>query len=84
MTTHRINGLVIETTHEFPPIPIRSFDWSAVLDSYDGAIGSGWQPVGSGKTEEAAIADLLAQIEEYDDAYAEEEAADMRREERGR
>jgi hypothetical protein len=84
MSTHKIGRLVVHTHHEFPPIPIRSFDWSAVLDSYDGAPDAGWQPVGSGTTEERAIADLLHQIAEYQDGYDADEAADFRREEHGR
>ena len=53
--------LKVRTSHEFPPIPIRSFDWSAVDDStYDGE----GCPIGRGATEQEAIDDLLAQIEE--------------------
>lgn len=59
----------ISTTHEFPPIPIRTMDWSAVdADTYDcdcdqdGYFSLG--PVGRGATEAEAIADLLEQIEE--------------------
>lgn len=49
----------IRTTYVYPPIPVRDFDWSAIDDStYDGE-GS---PIGYGPTEEAAIADLLAQL----------------------
>lgn len=54
----------IVTSFVYPPIPIRSFDWSAVFDDYDGAPDAGWQPQGSGPTEEAAIADLLERAEE--------------------
>jgi hypothetical protein len=51
----------IRTSFDYPPIPNRSFDWSAIDDdTYDGP-GS---PIGSGPTKEAAIADLLAQIAE--------------------
>jgi hypothetical protein len=54
-------GRNIRTTHEFPPIPIRSMDWSAVDDdSYDGE-GS---PIGRGATEAEAVADLIEQIED--------------------
>jgi hypothetical protein len=53
-------------THDYPPIPIRSFDWSAHLDGYDGAPDAGWQPVGHGATREAAIADLKNEIEEHE------------------
>lgn len=65
MTTHihlAHNGpmTVVETNFEYPPIPIRSFDWAAVTSEYDGE----GCPIGRGETEEEAIADLLAQIEE--------------------
>jgi hypothetical protein len=82
MTVHEIDGWTIHVSHEFPPIPIRSFDYCATLSDYDGSEDAGWQPVGSGKTPDAAIADLLAQIEAYDDQREADEAADMRREER--
>jgi len=50
----------IVTTYDPPPIPIRDFDWSAYVEGeYD--IG---QPIGHGKTEADAIADLITQIEE--------------------
>jgi len=85
MTTHTLpDGTVIHTEHDYPPIPIRSWDWSAHLDDYDGAPDAGWQPVGHGRTEDEAIADLLRQVEEYDDGYEADEAADFRREEHGR
>lgn len=50
----------IKTRHDFPPIPDRRFDWSAVDDDtydYD-------QPIGHGATEAEAIADLLEQLED--------------------
>jgi hypothetical protein len=51
----------IRTEYVYPPIPVRDFDWSAVDDdTYDGP-GS---PIGTGATEQAAIADLLQQIGE--------------------
>ncbi len=49
----------IRTEHVFPPIPLRQFDWRAVLDDYEPGC-----PMGEGPTEAAAIADLLQQIEE--------------------
>lgn len=61
---HMRDGLVIETSFDYPPIPVRDFDWSAVTDNYDGELDAGFQPVGRGRTEEAAIADLLEQIKE--------------------
>lgn len=52
--------LEIITTHVYPPIPIRSMDWSAVREGYepDSRCLVGW-----GRTEAAAIADLLEQEE---------------------
>lgn len=55
----------IRTSYDYPPIPIRSMDWSAVDDdTYDGP-GS---PIGRGATEAEAIADLEEQIQERVDA----------------
>jgi hypothetical protein len=65
MTTHKLKGLVIRTSHIRPPIGTLQFDWSAVLDDYDGAPDSGFQPVGYGPTEQAAITDLLDEIEDH-------------------
>lgn len=42
-------------THHRPPIPVRSFDWSAYRDGYDEGDLIGW-----GATKEEAIADLLS------------------------
>jgi hypothetical protein len=46
----------IKTRFIHPPIPIRSFDWEATRDGYDKG-----DPVGFGRTEELAKADLLEQ-----------------------
>ncbi len=59
----------IVTQHEFPPIPIRSMDWSAVdADTYDCDCDQdgfySLAPIGHGATEAEAIADLRAQLEE--------------------
>ena len=51
----------IITHFEYPPIPIRDFDWSAVRDGYDAG-----DLIGRGKTEADAIADLLALEDEND------------------
>jgi hypothetical protein len=52
----------ITTKYVYPPIPIRSFDWSAVDDdTYDGP-GS---PIGTGATEAEAIVDLCGQLAEH-------------------
>ena len=45
--------LTIKTSFDYPPIPIRSMDWSAWYDGYE---ESG--PYGHGATEAEAIADL--------------------------
>lgn len=63
----------ITTSYDFPPIPDRSMDWSAIdEDTYDcdcdqdGFFSLG--PIGRGRTEAEAIADLLQQIEDQADA----------------
>lgn len=60
----------IQTEYWPKPAPQRSHDWSAIdLDTYDGAEDSHPRShcVGYGETEEEAIADLKAQLEEYDE-----------------
>jgi hypothetical protein len=69
MTIHHINGIKVRTSFEYPPIPIRDMDWSAVDDStYDADCDEdgffSTCPIGRGETEQEAIADLLEQIEE--------------------
>ena len=49
----------IKTEFWAKPIPLRQFDWSATEDSYEPGL-----PVGYGRTEQEAIADLLEQIED--------------------
>lgn len=52
----------IRTEFVYPPIPIRDYDWSAVDDqTYDGDPS---QPIGRGRTEWAAIDDLMEQMDE--------------------
>jgi hypothetical protein len=52
----------IKTNFEYPPIPVRRFDWNAIDDdTYDGH-GS---PIGYGATEAEAIADLMEQLAEH-------------------
>lgn len=54
----------IRTVNAFPPIPIRDFDWHAYdADTYDGE----GCPVGYGRTEAEAIANLKEQLGEADD-----------------
>ncbi len=56
----RIPGVLrpIVTKHVYPPIPCRSHDWSATFEDYD--LGD---LTGHGATEQAAIDDLLEQLE---------------------
>lgn len=67
MALHQRNGVVIHTCFEYPPIPTRSLDWSAVTDDYDcdcdidGFFST--CPIGHGATEQDAIDDLLEQME---------------------
>ncbi len=63
----------IITWHEYPPIPIRCCDYGAVDDdTYDGP----GCPIGWGETPEAAIADLMTQIEERECPTPPQESAD--------
>lgn len=48
----------VVTSHVFPPIPLRQFDWCAYFD------GDEEGPQGWGGTEDAAIVDLLQTVEE--------------------
>lgn len=49
----------IVTKYDPPPIPLRNFDWHAVTTDYDEG-----EPIGYGRTEAEAIADLREQLEE--------------------
>ena len=69
MAIHEINGIRVRTEFEYPPIPVRDMDWSAIdEDTYDvdcdqdGFFST--SPVGRGATEQEAITDLLEQIED--------------------
>jgi hypothetical protein len=53
----------IITSYDFPPISDRRFDWSAYQDGWEPGL-----PLGHGPTREAAIADLLEQLEDQKDA----------------
>jgi hypothetical protein len=46
----------IITSHEYPPIPIRCYDWSAIREDYDAG-----DLIGYGRTEQEAINDLKQQ-----------------------
>ncbi len=59
MTIHQINGIKVRTSHDYPPIPVRDMDWSAVDDNYDEG-----GHIGFGATEQEAIDDLFDQIED--------------------
>lgn len=67
-----MSAMKIITSFDFPPIPIRDFDWSAVTDNYDcdcdqdGFFST--HPIGHGRTEEEAIADLKEQLADREDA----------------
>jgi hypothetical protein len=58
-----IGGHKIITSFDYPPIPERHSDWSAVFDGYDGAEDA-HDIIGRGPTELSAIADLLEQDRE--------------------
>lgn len=64
----------IVTRHIHPPIPHRQFDWQATRDGYEPGCPIGW-----GKTESEAIADLhTAEDEAREDANR--DAANLERE----
>lgn len=53
-------GVKVRTEYVFPPIPIREYDWSAVDDNtYEPGCPIGW-----GSTEQAAVDDLVSQLQE--------------------
>lgn len=59
----------IQTSFDYPPIPVRSFDWSAIdADTYDCDCDQdgffSLSPIGHGATEQEAIQDLLDQLED--------------------
>ena len=45
-------------TYDPKPIPMRGFDWSAATDNYEGG-----DPIGYGRTETEAIADLYELVQ---------------------
>ena len=59
MAFHQINGVKIHTSFDYPPIPVRNMDWSAVTDDYDADCDQdgffSTSPVGHGATEQDAI-----------------------------
>jgi len=62
MNIHEYAGLKIATSYANPPIPTRSFDWVAYVDSW----GADESPYGYGETEREAIAELLETLEEME------------------
>lgn len=64
----------IVTSYDYSPIPDRRFDWSAVNDNYEPGC-----PIGYGRTEQEAIADLFDQ---YDPPLGQFEVAALMREAR--
>lgn len=56
------NKRKIITSFDYPPIPFRGYDWSAVFDGYDGSEDS-LEPLGRGATEKEAIQALIEQVE---------------------
>jgi len=66
MALHQINGVRISTNFDYPPIPVRGFDWSAVTDDYDCDCDQdgffSMCPIGHGATEQEAIDDLTEQL----------------------
>lgn len=59
----------ILTSFDYPPIPHRGADWSAVFDGYDGAPDAN-DIIGRGPTELAAIADLLDKERDRDESVS--------------
>ena len=58
--THLKNKIMaqITTIYEYPPIPIRDYDWSAIRKDYEGG-----DLIGHGRTAQDAIEDLINQEE---------------------
>ena len=51
----------ILTSYDYPPIPIRDYDWSAFREDYDEG-----DLIGYGETEQSAINDLIRKENERD------------------
>jgi len=49
----------IITSYDYPPIPIRDYDWSAIREDYEPG-----DLIGTGRTEQDAIDDLVRQENE--------------------
>jgi hypothetical protein len=65
MSLHQFNGVRIVTDFWMKPIPMRDSDWMAVTEDYDGAEDSPTRnQVGYGPTEQAAVSDLIEQLQD--------------------
>lgn len=54
---------LIKTSHVYPPIPLRQFDWCAFIDGEEERGEYGW-----GRTEQEAIDDFIAEYGEQIEA----------------
>jgi hypothetical protein len=72
--------LQISTSYVYPPIPIRSFDWSATLVGFEGEGGS---YEASGTTEEESVANLLEGIELEHLSRSDQQAFELEMAEKG-
>jgi hypothetical protein len=61
-----VRPIKIKTNFDYPPIPLREFDWSAVTDNYEPG-----HPVGYGRTEDEAVCDLKDQLQQLADYWDE-------------
>ncbi len=66
-TTQGGRELLIKFDYVYPPIPIRCFDWMAYDDNTYDPDPDSRSPVGWGATWEAAAADLIINIEMYEE-----------------
>jgi hypothetical protein len=57
LTSGMTNGMI--TSFDYPPIPIRSYDWSAIREYYEPG-----DLIGHGATEQEAIDNLKQQEDE--------------------
>lgn len=65
ISPERFARIDLRTNYDYPPIPIRSLDWSAYDDRTYG--GEPSDPLGHGATKAEAIADLMEQIARQED-----------------
>lgn len=59
------NGEIVHVSFDFPPIPLRNFDWSCVSENYDVAPDSTNNIIGYGTTKQEAIDDYLSKQRVY-------------------